>query len=129
MERTEIEWLWNPFVVIGKVSLLRGDPGQGKTTFALAMAAMISKGAVPPNGGCALEKGKVLYISAEDNLGDTIKPRLESMEAEMAMIDSICEIGGTGFTFTDPWLEIYIYIYTAVTAKASYYGPFASICW
>ncbi len=76
----EIAWLWRPYLPLGKVTILDGLPGTGKTYFALALAAALSNGSPifnEPTG----EPAKVIYLTREDGLEDTIKPRLDKMGA------------------------------------------------
>ncbi|WP_246332596.1 AAA family ATPase [Sphaerotilus montanus] len=77
-----IAWLWQHWLACGKVHLLAGAPGQGKTTIALAMGATVSIGGRWPDGSrCAV--GNVLMWSGEDDPGDTLAPRLKAMGADM----------------------------------------------
>ncbi|QDT55277.1 KaiC [Caulifigura coniformis] len=82
----EIAWLWHPRIPLGKVTLLVGDPDSGKSFFALDLAARVSRGlGVPPEPG--MEKpGQVLLLSADDDLHDTILPRLRAAEADLHRI-------------------------------------------
>ena len=68
-----VRWLWYPYIPLGKLTILHGDPGEGKTTLALWIAAACSRGQALP-GGETGEPLTVLYQTAEDGLGDTIKP-------------------------------------------------------
>lgn len=49
-EETEVEWLWYPYIPYGKTTLLQGDPGQGKPTFIINIAALLTKGEDMPDG-------------------------------------------------------------------------------
>ena len=72
-----VDWLWYPYIPYGKITVLQGDPGEGKSTFMINLAAAISCGSQVPFG--KRENGKsetVIYQCAEDSLEDTIKPRL-----------------------------------------------------
>lgn len=80
VEPEEIEWLWHPYLPLGKLTILEGDPGQGKTYLMLAIAAAMTRGYVLPDQrgrpgppGNAIQN--VIYISAEDGLADTLVPR------------------------------------------------------
>lgn len=85
IEDEEIEWLWYPFIPKGKLTLLEGDPGCGKTWYANAVMAALSAG-YPLPGTEALGVGRVLLLAGEDGYGDTIKPRLRSLGANLANI-------------------------------------------
>lgn len=85
-----VDWLWYPFIPFGKITMIQGDPGEGKTTFALRLAAACSIGTALP-GMEAREPFTVLYQTAEDGLGDTIKPRLIDAGADENMIFCIDE--------------------------------------
>lgn len=81
----EVEWLLYPFIPFGKITILEGDPGEGKTTVMLQIIAQISKGEkILPSeeDSQTYEPMKVIYQTAEDGLGDTIKPRLLSAGAD-----------------------------------------------
>ena len=81
----QVQWLWEPYVPFGKITIIQGDPGEGKTTLALRLAAACSTGEPLP-GMDPLEPFNVIYQSAEDGLGDTIKPRLIDAGADQSRI-------------------------------------------
>jgi len=85
VEAEKVEWLWYPYIPLCKVTLLEGDPGLGKSWLTMALAAYLSTGK-KLLGNKRRVKGKVLLMSAEDGLGDTIRPRLDSMRAEVKNI-------------------------------------------
>ena len=85
-----VRWLWYPYIPLGKLSIIHGDPAEGKTTLALWIAAACSRGLALP-GGENKEPLTVLYQTAEDGLGDTIKPRLLESKADMQKIYTIDE--------------------------------------
>ncbi|WP_304305883.1 AAA family ATPase [Pseudacidovorax intermedius] len=70
-----IEWLWRHWLAAGKFHLLAGIPGQGKTTLAMTMAAVVSIGGVWPDGS-RCNKGSVVVFSGEDDAADTLLPRI-----------------------------------------------------
>src|SRR5207247_2109722 len=70
-----IRWIWKDWLAAGKLHVLAGRPGAGKTTLALTLAATISSSGRWPDGSRA-EVGNVLIWSGEDGMGDTIVPRL-----------------------------------------------------
>ena len=72
----EIEWLWYPFIPYGKVTILQGDPGDGKSLMVLKLAAMLTRGEpMPFTDGDGQEPINVIYQSSEDDADDTIVPR------------------------------------------------------
>ena len=75
IEPRQIEWLWYPFIPFGKVTLLQGDPGDGKSTFILTIAALLTQGEPLPFTDQALEPMNVIYQTTEDDAEDTIIPR------------------------------------------------------
>ena len=77
IQSQEVSWLWFPFIPYGKLTIIQGDPGDGKTTFILNIAAKLSKGESLDGGMNFIEPLNVIYQSAEDGLADTVKPRLE----------------------------------------------------
>ena len=81
-----VEWLWNSKIPRGKLTLLAGDPGLGKSLLTSYMAAVISRGGKWPLEDSRSPCGDVILLSAEDDAGDTIRPRLEAMEADLARI-------------------------------------------
>jgi RecA/RadA recombinase len=107
VEPKEITWLWPPYAPRGKITLIRGDPGQGKTTFCLTIAAIVSQGwAFPTDSGfVASEPGNVLFITAEDDLSDTIVPRLIKAKADMSRVFSYREESREQLTFISSQFE------------------------
>ena len=87
-----VRWLWYPYIPLGKLSIIHGDPAEGKTTLALWIAAACSRGQALP-GGENSEPLTVLYQTAEGGLGDTIKPRLLESKADLQKIYTIDETG------------------------------------
>lgn len=81
-----MQWLWYPFIPYGKITIIQGDPGEGKTSFVLAMIALLTMGKPLPENKTAAEPIRVIYQSAEDGLADTIKPRLEASGADCSHI-------------------------------------------
>jgi hypothetical protein len=83
IDREQVTWLWRDRIPLGKVSVLDGDPGTGKSTLTLTIAAKVTTGAPFPDG-TRPEVGDVILLSAEDDIGDTIRPRLEAAGADLA---------------------------------------------
>lgn len=86
----EVDWLWYPYIPFGKLTILQGDPGEGKTTLALRLAAACSAGRPMP-GMKPLPPFNVIYQTAEDGLEDTVKPRLIEADADQDRIINIRE--------------------------------------
>ena len=93
VEVEEIEWLFYPFIPYGKVTIIQGDPGEGKTTVVLQIIAKLTKGEAilsETSEGKSEEAGvepiNVIYQTAEDGLGDTIKPRLLAAGADCSRV-------------------------------------------
>lgn len=82
VESKEISWLWYPFIPYGKLTIIQGDPGEGKTTLVLNIAAVLSKGQGLDKYMNPREPLRIIYQTAEDGLADTVKPRLEKAQAD-----------------------------------------------
>jgi len=90
IETESVSWLWKPYIPLGKITIVQGDPGEGKTSMMSAIAAAITKGEALPNGD-ASSPANVLFQTAEDGLTDTIKPRLEDLGADCSRVFVIDE--------------------------------------
>ena len=90
VEEKVVQWLWYPFIPFGKVTLIQGNPGKGKTWLAMALAAYCTNRKELPNA-LPIEPFNVLYQTAEDGIGDTIKPRLAKCGADMTRVRFINE--------------------------------------
>ena len=99
-----VQWLWYPYLPRGKLTIVQGDPGEGKTSFVLAVIAALTRGEALPESEQALEPLNVIYQTAEDGLADTIKPRLESAGADCSRVLVIDE-GQRELTLCDERLE------------------------
>ncbi len=77
VEAQEVHWLWHKRIPLGKLTLLDGDPGMGKSMLALNLAARVSSGLPMPDGTPG-PQGGVILIAPEDGAGDTLRPRLEA---------------------------------------------------
>lgn len=88
----EVEWLWYSYIPYGKITIVEGDPGEGKTTLVLKLAAALSGGLpLPCDADREREPIHIIYQTAEDGIDDTIKPRLEKAGADCSMIRVIDE--------------------------------------
>ena len=91
IESREVEWLWKPYIPLGKLTIIEGDPGSGKTMLALRLASQLSKGVALPFVEEHKEPMNIIYQTVEDAYDDTIKPRLEKMYGNYANIHFIDE--------------------------------------
>lgn len=85
VETKPVEWLWDKRIALGKLSLLLGQPGVGKSTLTMELAARVSRGDVLPDSSVAAA-GDVIILSAEDGVADTIAPRLKAANANMSRV-------------------------------------------
>ena len=101
----EVEWLWYPYIPYGKITIIEGDPGEGKTTLVLKLAAALSRGLpLPCDDDKEYEPIHIIYQTAEDGIEDTIKLRLEKAGADCSMIRVIDETDKE-LSMTDDRLE------------------------
>ncbi|MDD2979982.1 MAG: AAA family ATPase [Hespellia sp.] len=96
-----VKWLWYPYIAIGKITLLQGDPGDGKSTMMMNLIAEISKGGASPDGRAFGRPRRVIYQCSEDGVADTIKPRLEKSCADCSNVAFINEEIYSGLTLDD----------------------------
>lgn len=114
-----VEWLWYPYIPYGKITIVQGDPGDGKSTFALNLASIVSNGYKIPFTDTNIEPSNVVYQNSEDGQEDTICPRLtacganlervayiEEMDAALTMnderLDQVLEETGARLLILDP---------------------------
>lgn len=82
-----VQWLWEGRIPLGKVTLLDGEPGSGKSLMALDLAARVSRGqAMPLSRSRPAGPADVVIFNADDNLADTVRPRLEAAGADLSRI-------------------------------------------
>jgi hypothetical protein len=93
-----VRWLWPGRVPLGKLTLLDGDPGLGKSAVMLDLAARVSRGAAMPDESRSDLDGPagVVLVSTEDGLGDTIRPRLEAAGADLSRVVAVTGVPGEG---------------------------------
>lgn len=82
VEQTEVDWLWYPYIPFGKLTIVQGNPGEGKTFFAMQLAAACTNQKFLPDME-PFEPFNMIFQTAEDGLGDTVKPRLVSSGADL----------------------------------------------
>ncbi len=100
----DVEWLWKPYLPRGKVTIIRGMPGDGKSMFVVALIAALSTGRPLFNEENWREPIACVYQNAEDAVDDTIKPRLDSAAADSTRIFFIDEHDDP-LCFTDERIE------------------------
>lgn len=83
---TPVDWLWYPYIPFGKITLIQGDPGCGKSTLMMNIISAVSNGSIGPDGRKPKKPMHVIYQCSEDGLSDTIKPRLDAAGADCANV-------------------------------------------
>lgn len=86
VEPEPIEWLWPGRFALGKLHLIAGDGGRGKSTLTVDLAARVSTGEAWPDGTANIPPADVLILSAEDDPADTIRPRLDAARADVSRV-------------------------------------------
>ena len=103
VETEQVEWLMKPYLPCGKITIVQGDPGEGKTSMMLAIAADLTRGRELPCGNVN-EPMDIIFQTAEDGLGDTIKPRLVDLGADCSRVHTIDE-SDDSLSFSDLRIE------------------------
>jgi hypothetical protein len=85
VESQQVDWLWHRRIPLGKITILDGDPGMGKSLLSIYIAACVSTGQPMPDGAPA-KQGKVILIAPEDAADDTIKPRVEAAGGDPSQV-------------------------------------------
>src|SRR5437660_9922117 len=83
---TALDWLWPRYLARGKLAILDGDPGMGKSLLALDLIARLTRGGPMPDGSPLARPGTAILLSAEDDPADTIRPRAEAAGADLARL-------------------------------------------
>jgi len=99
-----VDWLWYPYIPLGKITVLQGDPGDGKSTFVLNLVALLTKGLPMPDGYSFHGSRVAIYQCSEDGMADTIKPRLEQAGADCDKVAYIID-NDIGLTLEDGRIE------------------------
>ncbi len=99
-----VKWLWYPYIPYGKITIIQGDPGDGKTTFVLNLAAQLTNGASLPGLQSKQDPVTVIYQNAEDGIDDTIKPRLVRVGADCEKV-AYLHYDGLPVTLADDRIE------------------------
>ena len=90
-ESVSVSWLWYPYIPLGKVTLLQGDPGEGKSMLMMKLMAALSTGEDKQAEAWLQGPKRIIYQCSEDGVSDTIKPRLLSAKADTRQIAYIDE--------------------------------------
>ena len=89
VEPVPVRWLWRPYLPAGKLVIIEGDPGLGKTWVSLALAATVSAGGSWPDGSRLEAPGPVIYVTFEDGVADTLRPRLDALGADVSRVYAV----------------------------------------
>lgn len=100
-----IKWLWYPYIPIGKITLLQGDPGDGKSTMMMDIIARVTTGGIAPDGYVFGMPARVIYQCSEDSVADTIKPRLLQSGADCSKVAFLNEEQLGNITLNDERLR------------------------
>jgi putative DNA primase/helicase len=93
VEPEAVDWLWAGRIPFGKLTVVDGDPGLGKSTLMLDLAARVTTGRAMPDGSPS-RKGSVVLLTAEDGLADTVRPRLDAAGADTALVEALTAVLG-----------------------------------
>ena len=104
VRQRNVDWLWYPYIPYGKITILQGDPGEGKSTFILNIVALLTTGKKMPDGTGGSKAETVIYQCAEDDIADTIKPRLIAAGADCNKVAYIID-DNNELTFEDTRIE------------------------
>ena len=103
IEQTSVDWLWFPYIPFGKLTIIQGNPGEGKTYFAMMLTAACTNRKLFPNME-DIEPFNVIYQTAEDGMGDTIKPRLVEAGADLSRV-MVIDDSEEALTLSDDRIE------------------------
>ncbi len=103
VEPTAIRWLWPGRIALGKITMLAGHPGLGKSFLTCDLAARVSAGLPWPDVGDPCPQGQVLILNGEDDPSDTIRPRLDAAGADVSKVHFIDGVDTTREGEIDPF--------------------------
>ena len=86
LESRPVSWLWPGRLALGKLAMLDGDPGLGKSLVTLDLCARLSKGRPFPDGATGPGRAAALVLNGEDSAEDTIRPRLQALDADLKYV-------------------------------------------
>lgn len=122
VKEQDVEWFWYPYIPYSKITLVQGDPGDGKSTFMIRLAAALTNGGTLPDGQTIEKPANVIYQCSEDSVNDTIKPRLLEAGADCSKIAFI-EDRERGLSLLDERIE---HAVRETHAKLVIFDPFQS---
>lgn len=102
VEAVPIQWLWLYRIPLGRLTVIAGDPGLGKSFVTLDMAARVSTGTKWPDGRTN-RQGSVVLLNIEDDAADTIRPRLDAAGADVERIHLISGVRPSSIEETKPF--------------------------
>ena len=88
----DVTWIWRGRVAAGKLNLIAGDPGLGKSFVTLDLIARYTTGRPLPDGSPGIPSGTAILLSAEDGLADTIRPRLDALGADVQRVHYVATV-------------------------------------
>lgn len=101
VEPRPVQWLWHGRIPLGRITLLVGRPGEGKSFFTTDAAARVSIGNRWPDGA-PCETGSIIIVSGEDGPGDTIRPRLDAHYADCSKVHLLSAVRKVDFDSGKP---------------------------
>src|SRR4051812_36312787 len=102
----KVGWLWEPYLPRGKLVLLDGDPGVGKSLVTIDLAARLSRGGPLPDGQPTGRPHTTLLLGAEDGTSDTVRPRAEAAGADLDRLITVAGAGGVSPQFPADTLKL-----------------------
>ena len=131
IQSRKVRWIWYPYIALGKITLLQGDPGDGKSTMMLNLIAELSRAGQLPNKMKITAPIRSLYQCSEDDACETIKPRLESFNANCSNVEFIDEEMVENLTLDDEKIREAIVLFqpqlVVIDPLQSYIGEGCSI--
>jgi hypothetical protein len=116
VEARPVEWLWPGWIPLGKVTVLDGDPGLGKSTLLFDLAARVSRDGLMPDGAVGPVGASVL-LSTEDGEADTIKPRLAAAGGDATRLFTLSAVRGDDGEERAPEIPLDLPVIEAVVAE------------
>ena len=104
VEIREVSWLWKPYISYGNITILKGEPGNGKTTLMLNLIAALTTGIKLPFSESQNKPINIIYQTAEDSLAETIKPRLVAAKCDCSRV-KVIDDSDKALSFLDSRIE------------------------